>query len=333
MDTVFRSADVPAEQRFDQWYETARRAYAPHEVHTDHLDDFTATLGVLDLGPARLSVLTCPPLAVRRTPKLIREFDPEVYHLSVTLRGRLGLAQAGREVEVGEGDLVLSDSSRPYDGWARAEDSVAMVGLQFPRTLLPLPEDEVGTLTATRLSGRDGIGALVTTFLTHLAGDADRYRPADTARLSSVALDLVTTLLARQLDAADATPPEGHARALLLRIQSYVHRHLDDPRLTPDALAAAHHISTRYLHRLFQREGHTVAAWVRQRRLDRCRRDLGDPRLGARPIHSIAARWGFAHPADFSRAFRAAYGIPPREFRRRALQALYTERKGVCAHR
>ncbi|WP_189145366.1 hypothetical protein [Streptomyces lacrimifluminis] len=43
------------------------------------------------------------------------------------------------------------------------------------------------------------------------------------------------------------------------------------------AHAACHHISVRYLHRLFPPQGITVSAWIRQRRPERCRRDLADP--------------------------------------------------------
>jgi hypothetical protein len=75
----------------------------------------------------------------------------------------------------------------------------------------------------------------------------------------------------------------------------------------------------------------TVAAWIRSRRLDRCRRDLADPGLWARPVSAIGARWGFPDGAHFSRVFRAAYGIPPREYRRRAARARAVNH--LCARR
>ncbi|MEU8542146.1 AraC family transcriptional regulator [Streptomyces sp. NPDC048717] len=105
---------------------------------------------------------------------------------------------------------------------------------------------------------------------------------------------------------------------LLSRVQAYVQEHLAAPDLTPDTIAAAHHISTRYLHRIFQQQGLTVAAWVRRQRLDRCRLDLADPSLGDLPVRRVAARWGFDEPASFTRAFRAAYGTTPGAFRVRA---------------
>lgn len=66
----------------------------------------------------------------------------------------------------------------------------------------------------------------------------------------------------------------------------------------------------------FHAEGHTVAGWIRERRLEQCRRDLAEPHLATRPINAIAARWGFASPAHFSQAFRNTYGLSPRQFRR-----------------
>ncbi|MFB6784621.1 helix-turn-helix domain-containing protein, partial [Streptomyces sp. NPDC056352] len=88
------------------------------------------------------------------------------------------------------------------------------------------------------------------------------------------------------------------------------------PGRSPGAIAAAHNISLRSLHRLFQDQDLTVAGWIRARRLERCRRDLADPLLHSRPVRAIAACWGFTDPTThFSRAFRAAYGMPPGDYR------------------
>jgi AraC-like DNA-binding protein len=83
--------------------------------------------------------------------------------------------------------------------------------------------------------------------------------------------------------------------------------------------ATAHHISLRYLHKLFEGQPTTASGWIRQRRLERCRRDLLDPALGDRSVGAIAARWGLIDAAHFSRLFRAAYGLPPGEYRLAAM--------------
>ena len=95
--------------------------------------------------------------------------------------------------------------------------------------------------------------------------------------------------------------------------------HLGDPRLSPGSIAAAHYISVRYLPKLFESEQTTVAGWIRQRRLEACRRDLRDPALSDQPVSLIAARRGLPSAAHFSRAFRRAYDISPAEYRRLAL--------------
>ena len=89
-----------------------------------------------------------------------------------------------------------------------------------------------------------------------------------------------------------------------------------DCDLAPGPVAAAHYISVRYLYRLFEAQGTTVAAWIRHRRLERCRADLADPALGSTPVSAVAARWGLPDSAHFNRLFKRAYGLPPAEYRR-----------------
>jgi AraC-like DNA-binding protein len=147
------------------------------------------------------------------------------------------------------------------------------------------------------------------------------FPPASAARLSSVVLDVLTTSISERLHQDSAVPPESHRRTLMLRIHAFIEQHLADPELNPAAIAAAHHISSRYLHRLFALDDTTVAGWIRQRRLERCRKDLTDPFLRTLPVSAIAARRGLPDPAHFSRLFRGAYGLPPGDYRRASLAA------------
>jgi AraC-like DNA-binding protein len=132
------------------------------------------------------------------------------------------------------------------------------------------------------------------------------------------------------VDRPPAAPPQTHRQALLQRIDGFIDQHLGDPELSPGMVATANHISVRYLHKLFQEHDLTVAAWIRRRRLDRCRRDLADPELWARPVGAIGARWGFIDGAHFSRVFRAAFGIPPRQYRRQAAMTSSPVGSRVC---
>lgn len=167
------------------------------------------------------------------------------------------------------------------------------------------------------------MGALLATFLNQVTRDSHSYQPADGPRLSTVLADLNASVFASALDADRSLPPETHRRALTLHIMAFIRSNADDPQLDIPAIAAAHHISDSYLHRLFQREGDgaTVAGFLQQQRLSRVRGDLTDPRHQDVPVYLLAARRGFSHASAFSRAFRDAYGMPPAAFRRKTLGA------------
>jgi AraC-like DNA-binding protein len=166
-------------------------------------------------------------------------------------------------------------------------------------------------------------------YLQDLVRNADSYRPGDTTRLVTITLDLITTMLARELDHGRSLPPDSSRQALLAQIHAYIGKHLADPELSLEAIAAAHHVSVRSLHRLFQAQDTTVMAWIRARRLDHSRRDLADPQLRDRPIHAIAARWGFTAP-HFTRIFHTTYGVRPQDFRIQQLSHPNPRASGDC---
>ncbi|MFD0883634.1 helix-turn-helix transcriptional regulator [Streptosporangium algeriense] len=142
--------------------------------------------------------------------------------------------------------------------------------------------------------------------------------PADRARLETVAIDLSTVFLAAIADVSRMVPAQTRQQALVRQIKSFVQHRLPHSDLSPVSIAAAHHISVRYLHHLFRQEEQTVGGYIRAQRLERCRTDLADDHQIGRSVAEIAARWGFADAAAFNRAFRLAYGVPPGEYRRHA---------------
>ncbi|XVQ15106.1 helix-turn-helix domain-containing protein [Spirillospora sp. CA-255316] len=315
---VISTAETPAGEEFSFWREASSKACVPHDVRCEpRLESrFRSQVEVSEFGPLQVTLLTTTPYSFHRTPKLIRQADPDAFNLNCAVRGRGMMAQEGRQADFDRGDLVLSDTSHPFQAeFAPDVPANQMVMLRFPRSSLPLPHRDLRRLTAVRIPGDYGIGALSSQFLLQLAQRIDEFSPSEAARLSTLALDVLTAALASALEKESAVPPHARRRALLAQIHAFIQANLGDARLTPEAIAAAHHISLRYLHKLFQQDGHTVASWIRRRRLERCRHDLADPLLVNFPIGALAARWGFSSHAQFSRAFRNAYGISPLQFR------------------
>lgn len=318
---VISTAEVPVGERFAYWREVNAKLWVPYDLNCEpELErGFRAQVGISDFGPVQTTLITTMPHSVHRTPKLIRASDPEVFKVGCVVRGGGMLTQDGQETAMGVGDLVLYDTSRSYLAEFAPDVPVSpLLLLRFPRSLLPLPAQDLRRLSAMRIPGDHGVGALSSKFLLQLAQRMGELSPSDTARLSTLTLDVLIAALANALDAQSVVPPHTRQRALMARIHAFIQANLGDTHMTPDAVAAAHHISVRYLHKLFQQDGHTVVGWVRERRLEQCRRDLANPHLAARPINVIAARWGFTSAAHFSQAFRSAYGLSPREFRQQA---------------
>ncbi|WP_371677363.1 helix-turn-helix domain-containing protein [Streptomyces sp. NBC_01276] len=312
------SAAVAPRDRFDRFTDVVARSLAPTAIRCVDPGGFRADAAVLDLGPVRVSTFHYAPLRSRRTPGHIRRGDPGQYQLALVTGGPMWVDRHRADSGPVDGDLVLWDTSHPYEAGAPGEDDalVRAVVLQIPRTALPLRPDRVDRLLAQRIPAGRGTGAVLARFLGSVDAHAEGCGERELAHLGTAALGLAAACLAERLDVHDDLPAEAREEVLLRQIDAFIERNLGDPELTPGMVAARHHISLRRLHLLFQGRPEGVAASIRRRRLAGCRADLLRPALAGRPVHAIAARWGFTSAAVFSRAFRQAYGTSPSELRR-----------------
>jgi AraC-like DNA-binding protein len=315
---VLTTPSVPGGNEVAHWREALGRALVPMAV-TPHGDGpFSGRIRTAPLGCLRVSTVEADATRVSRTPELIA-LSPEAFvALGVQVSGTATLLQEGRRSEVGEGDLVVYDTARPYSFDYPERFSTHVFPL--PRRVLGLTDADVRQVCGTVVGPSDGFGAVLQTFLRTVAASAGSYSPAVGGKLANSVIDLFATLVAevgRRAPADGDGDGEGdRARAhLVLRIRDHIDRNLGDPALSPDAIARAHHISVRYLHRIFEAEGITVGRLVQQRRLQECARELARRGRTAPTVSAVAQRWGFASPAHFSRAFRTAYGVSPREWR------------------
>ncbi|MFJ7070851.1 helix-turn-helix domain-containing protein [Streptomyces sp. NPDC101115] len=321
MDVVFDGDASPASARAGGWRGLSHRALGATEVRPLGEGPLRVRLKAMALREGvQLADFSYSPLACRRTPALIRRSDPELYHLALITGGHQRLEQGGRRVTLGRGEMVLYDSSRPYEASVTADGPPAgSLILHFPKRLLPFRDAHASRLLAVPLPARQGVGGLLARFLTGLREEVPHCTPQDTGRLHTTVLDLTGAVLAHHLDRQHAVPASAREKVLLLRIESFIRAHLGSEDLTPAAVAAAHQMSVRALHRLFRHHDTTVAEYIRRQRLEHCRRDLSARHLSDLTVHAIGTRWGFPRPAAFSRAFRTAYGMPPGEYRHRAL--------------
>ena len=320
MSVTYTTDDLSPEDRLPHFDELQVNSEHPMRVTSRTPGGFVARARSLDLGAVNVVDLHCSSARVIRTPQLVRQHDPELLCVLIARSGRLAITQAGRETVLGAGELALYTSSQPFEiDIHGGEGTARLVRAHVPRSLLSGVQDGLVDTLATAQAAHKGVGMLLSQFLTRVTDDADEYLPTDLPRLGNLAVDLMTATLSHESDAVAAG--SGGQAGMLPRIMAFAHRQLQDPQLSPRSIAAAHHISVSYLHRLFQQQDTTLGAWIRQERLDRARRDLTDPRLLDLPVHRIAARWGYRDHATFTRAFSATFGVPPRDYRNNLVDA------------
>ncbi|WP_434056851.1 helix-turn-helix domain-containing protein [Amycolatopsis ponsaeliensis] len=311
---MLRGDPVPAPttliaRDFTEFRTAVSQSFVPLHV-TDGRDGFRGRIRSSAADEVQVSEVTASPHVVERTPELIGRGERRYYKLSLILAGTSLLVQDGREAVLRPGDVALYDTHRPYS--LVFEEDFRTLVVMFPQRLIDLPAELVGRLTAVRMSGKEGVGNVVVPFLAQLGGNLDQLAGPAGARLAHSAVDLLSTLVATELDLANEDPHHE----LMRRIRAHIDANLSSADLGPGRIAAEHFISTRHLHGLFQEQGTTVAGWIRTRRLEHCRRDLLDPVHAGRPVAAIAARWGFVDAAHFSRVFKSAFGRAPSELRR-----------------
>jgi AraC-like DNA-binding protein len=301
-------------QDFRQYREAVAQSFVPLEVARVGRAPFRGQLRGVEVDTIHVHEIAASAHRVERTSALLHTEDTRFYKASLQIAGYGMLIQDGREAILRPGDLAIYDTDRPYS--IVFEEDMRMLVLMFPRELLGLPTQFVGELTAHCFTSGHGLGDITIPYLQNIGSNLDRLGGMAGPRLLRSAVDLLATMFAGELD-LDAEPGDSHD-LLVKSIRRYIDAHLGSPELGPQQIAAAHYISTRHLHGLFRERGTTVSTWIRERRLEQCRRDLLDPLNAHRSVSAIAARWGFVEAAHFSRVFKAAYGSPPSELRGRA---------------
>jgi AraC-like DNA-binding protein len=247
-----------------------------------------------------------------------RSGEPRAWRLTLVADGPLTLGRGPGATRLDPGQLVLWDPWEPFDAAAadRARPPRAMV-LHLPGNALSLPHHALRGMVARPVPSDAGPAALLARFLEGLADPAGAVEIPQATWVGRAAVDLAVAFLSSVTDVQDDAARLPRQVALLGEIKTFIDRNLGDPDLSPTTIAAAHHISVRYLHHLFRQDEQTVGGFVRERRLERCRADLTDPRLAGQSMSVIRAQWGFQDAAVFNRAFKKDYGITPGEYRRR----------------
>jgi AraC family transcriptional regulator, positive regulator of tynA and feaB len=306
----FPISTIRQTERFDYFLSVIDEVFCPmHCAPGCSPSQFVAKLDAAELGDMRLARISTSPVAVTRRPRDIARIKDPPYLLKFQIRGEARWSQRGREVHLHPGDFVIASTAEPYrlDLVAPHEMLVLAVPGMTMRRLAADPEQFLGR----RMPAEDAACGLLSSFVAQAARRLPRLPEAMVERVQINVLDL----LGGVLDAHGSSSADRSPEAQLRRIKRFIIQNLRLRHLGPEMIARNFGISTRYLHKLFASEKHTVTRLVRTERLEACLRALSDPTYAEMSITDIALHWGFYDLPHMTRCFREAYGITPKDFR------------------
>lgn len=250
----------------------------------------------------------------RRSWSHIREDATDVTVLWFVQRGALNLRHQCGSSYARAGDFLITQSMSPFSMECETDSS----------SMHEVMHVVVPTHVFRRFFPQDiNIG-----FTTPIAGSAfkiaeklfaDVYDDPDelTDHVAQALLDCALLTLGDALrDCPGATQTrQSVSDQRLENILRFIEVHLADPKLSPAVVADACGISQRYLSHLLKQKETTFSRLLWDWRLKTAHEWLATTDASEFSIAEVAFRSGFKSPAHFSRMFKRAYQVGPREFR------------------
>ena len=288
----------------DRWRAVVSDTHLPWSTHVAPGPAFAASVRRWWIDDLALVDVECAPTSGSRGRSQIAATDGEFVALLFIRAGHEVIRTNGDTVRLAPGDAVVWDSTRTarFDVPGR----LSKRSLLIPRAALAeVSGGAWATPGAVLERGRPAI-ALLTGYLDTLARMLPDLDPAATVAARNATLELVLGVL--------RPAASGGVRDLPLRaaMERFIEQHLTSMAITPERIACEHGVSVRTVNRIFSTTGDTVGGVIRSRRLAHARDELT---TGAEPISVIAHRWGFFDSSHFHRAFKASYGLSPRDYR------------------
>jgi acetamidase/formamidase/AraC-like DNA-binding protein len=304
----FTTNAYPREQRRDAWrFALQRVSFDLVEASADVYGELVGFTSSQKIHFARIA----------GTPQSIAiDFSQEgpCFWMVLLLEGRMAATSRQTRIEIAEGDIVYGGGDARTTLELSSDHRLLAVkvphGLPALKSRTPLPTEISNLLNDTAI-GRMLSGLLRSVADTIVDVSEDQMRPVELALPEFISATLLGSAPTKALGGA-----AGGRAAILERVFQSIEMRLSDPDLDIHQIASEHGISARYLQKLFESYGESFGQFLKLRRLERCRLDLGSPLHAQRSISEILFQWGFNDSASFSRAFRERYGTSPREYRK-----------------
>lgn len=255
MHLQFNTADKPASERSHYWREVVASTYFPLELRFRDRDRFGGQIALWQLGAVSLTRNTSEALSYRRLRQHIEGENEEHFLVTVPALSDIAFSQCGRDVRCRPGNFLLERSHEPYE--FSHEEANDLWVLKVPAHALSGRIRAPDRFCSLQLDATNGVGGLFSDMLHLVPSRFDNLSIEARAAVGRQLVDLVA-LAIRDDGQALVSGASSVREAHLTRIERHMRDHLADPDLSPEKIAQACGISTRYLHELFRDTDRTV---------------------------------------------------------------------------
>lgn len=263
---------------------------------------------IWDLGNLVFAEISTDELDFASLPGHIRREPLDHWTVTVLKSGRIRTDCARRAFTAGPGEVQVHSLGRSFSGHVSKSD---MLMLFVPRDF---SHEAAVALSAAELSKLGtGMGQLFSDYLVGMANRLPLLTLAEMPDLVSATNAMILACVSPSADNVEAAE-EPIATVLLEKARQFVQKRLFDPDLASEAVRRELGISRTRLYNLFEPFG-GVMHYIQHRRLLGAHSSLTDPD-DQRLILEIAEKHGFSDGAEFSRAFKRAFGYSPSDARR-----------------
>jgi AraC-like DNA-binding protein len=288
-----------------------------------YLGDYSIEGGsVIDVRADKKAVGVCSIIRLRSRTRLlfrrswahIREDPTDVTVLWFVKRGQLCVSHQSGYTAAKTGDFVITKSMTPFFIECQPDEDMVheVLHVVIPTHVMRsyISQDVLTGFSTTAAGSQYGIVQNILTGLFEDEGDLP-------VQIAQNLVDSALVLLSHALGTSGAGGParQSVSDKRLQDVLRYVEVHLSDPKLSIAMVAKGCGISPRYLSFLLKHHGTPFSALVWDQRLKMASRWLLSSKPGDTSISEIAYRIGFKSSAHFSRMFKRAFNMSPREYR------------------
>lgn len=306
---LIRAGDCPLEKR-TQWTQIVAEAFDDYTVRTYDWRAFSASIRRRPLATGALGLVQTGPCQVSTSAPNLLERRAGLVTVVLALSGEFTLDHEGVRRRVTTGQAAVVDSLRLHR--LRTEKPAKVLCFSIERAAL---DSGLMALEGAPVlfSPDDPIAAITLDLVRQTWRLHPRMNAGQRSDVELAIARLVGECLARQTSSCE--PASAHVLSMICRAKRIAMQSFGNPHFGPNELARELGVTRRYLTTLFRSVHDMPGDYIRRIRLHIAWDHLTDAGSD-RSISQMGDQVGFIDRSGFSRMFKSAFGVTPRDARR-----------------